>query len=300
MSNELVLRALRSGRRARTIWRRILIRDTRIAPMVRREGGDRPSSAPRCSSPAGASPASVSAGAPSSRPQASVERPVARAGCREPLRREPARGPQHHVKPAASSDLQPESRAAHVTAKATSTMPQSGGTRVVGLGGVEGAARVQGDERNTRGPSAPPVSGQRDSYKPTAKSSRAQRESEGVVVPLMTATNNAVGGKGLYFGRARNEGTCQGMAGKTGPNHPAARPRDDHAQQPRHELGTSAKRLRAPMSRLRPDSRSVFRVIGRRSVHAAPRRPSVSRGPEIGTHGLKGGPALSRPFLNRN
>src|SRR5687768_8993767 len=185
--------------------------------MVRREEGDRSSSASRCSSPAGASPVSVSAGAPSSRPQVPVERPVARAGCQEPLRREPARGPQHQVKPAASTDLQPESRADHVAAKATSAMPQSGGVRVAGLGGVGGAARVQGDERNTRGPSAPPWSGQSASYKPTAKASRAQRESEGVVVLLIAATNNAVGGKGLCFGRARTEGTCQGMAGRTGP-----------------------------------------------------------------------------------
>ena len=80
----------------------------------------------RRSSPAGASPVSVSAGAPSSRPQAAGESPVARAGCQEPLRREPARGPQHQVKPAASSDLQPESRAGHVAAKAMSAAPQSG------------------------------------------------------------------------------------------------------------------------------------------------------------------------------
>ena len=139
--------------------------------MVRRDEADRRSSASRCSSPAGASPASVSAGAPSSRPQASGESPVAQAGCQKPLRREPARGPQHHVKPAASTDLQPESRAAHVTAKATSAVPQSGGARAAGLGGVGGAARVHGDERNTRGPSARPGSGQRDSYKPTAKAS---------------------------------------------------------------------------------------------------------------------------------
>ena len=92
----------------------------RLSRMVRRDEADRRSSASRCSSPAGASPVSVSAGAPSSRPQASGESPVAQAGCQKPLRREPARGPQHQVKPAASTELQSESRAAHVTAKATS------------------------------------------------------------------------------------------------------------------------------------------------------------------------------------
>ena len=96
---------------------------------------------------------------------------MAQAGCRKPLRREQARGPQHEVKPAASTELQPESRAAHVTAKATSRARQSGDARARGLGGVRGAARVQGDERNTRGPSARPGSGQGASYKPKAKAS---------------------------------------------------------------------------------------------------------------------------------
>jgi hypothetical protein len=99
----------------------------------------------------------------SSRPKALPETAAARAGCQEPLRREPVRGPQRYVKPAASTESQPESRAAHVTAKATSSAPQSGGVRAGGLGGVRGAARGQGEERNTRGPSAQPQSGQRGS-----------------------------------------------------------------------------------------------------------------------------------------
>ena len=259
---------------------------------MRRDEGDRASSASRRSSPAGASPVSVSAGAPSSRPQASGESPVARAGCRKPLRREPARGPQHQVKPAASSDLQPESRAGHVAAKATSAVSQSG-DHAAGLGGVRGVARVHGAERNTRGPSARPWSGQRASYKPTAKSSRAQRESEGVVVPAITATNNAVGGKGLCFGRARNEGTCQGMAGRTGSNNPDVHQRVVTTQQPRHELGPYAKPFPVSMTRLRRDVRGVLRFIAGRAAHAASRRPSVSRVREIRMHGLKGGPAPS-------
>jgi hypothetical protein len=174
----------------------------------------------------------------------------------------------------------------------TSVASQSG-DHAAGLGGVWGAARVHGDRWNVRGPSAPPQSRQSDSYKPTAKSSRAQRESEGAVVLRITASNNVVGGKGLCFGRARNEDTCQGMAGRTGPNHPGAPSRVVNAQPPRHELGTPAKRLRASMTRLQPDSCCDLRVTGRRSAQAAPRRPSGSRVPAIGTHGLKGGPALS-------
>src|SRR3989454_12422583 len=112
--------------------------------MVRRDDADARASVSRRSSPAGASPVSVSAGAPSSRPQVRDESRVAQAGCQEPLRREPARGPQHEVKPAASTDSQSESRAGHFAAKAMSAMPQSGGVRVAGLGGVEGVAGGQG------------------------------------------------------------------------------------------------------------------------------------------------------------
>ena len=186
----------------------------------RDEIGSRPPVS-RCSSPAGASPASVSAGAPSSRPQASAERPVARAGCQKPLRREPVRGPQPYVKPAASTKLQPESRAAHVTAKATSPAPRSGGARAGGLGGVQGAARGHGDDRNTRGPSARSWSGQRGSYKPRAKSSAAQRASEGTIVVSSLATNNARGAKGPCGGHADRASTRQGMTGRTGSNPPA-------------------------------------------------------------------------------
>jgi hypothetical protein len=267
--------------------------------MVRRDEVGRRPAASRCSSPAGASPASVSAGAPSSRPQAVDESPTARAGCQEPLRREPVRGPQHYVKPAASSDPQSESRAGHVAAKAMSAMPQSGGTRVAGLGGVWGAARVQGEERNTRGPSAQPGSGQRGSYKPTAKSSRAQRESEGIVVLVTVAANNVTRGKGPCFGRARHEGKRKGMAGTTGPNLPDSHERVVNARQPQPELRMPANRQRASISRLRSDSRSAVRDVAARGEHAASGRPSVSRVREIRTHGLKGGPALSpMTFVN--
>jgi hypothetical protein len=218
---------------------------------------------------------------------------VAQAGCRKPLRREPVRGPQPNVKLAASSQLQPERRAGHVAAKTMSRVLQSGDVRARELGGVRSAARGHGAERNTRGPSAPPWSGHRASYKPMAKSSRAQRESEGTVVLMRTATNNAVGGKGSCFGRARNEGKHKGMAGKTGPNHPVKCGLGDNVRQPLHELGTWVERCGVSSWRLRSDTRRNFRDVGRRVVHTSSRRPSVSRVPEIGMHGLKGGPAPS-------
>jgi len=267
--------------------------------MVRRDGARRAIvalAAPRCSSPAGVSPASVSTGTPSSRPQASAERPVARAGCQRPLRRKPARGPQPNVKPAASTHLQSESRAAHGTVKATSDAPWSGGVRASGLGGVWGAARVHGDERNTRDPSARPESGHRGSYKPTAKSSRAQRESEGVVVPVIVATNNATGGKDPCSGLVDRAATCKGMTGRTGSNHPAEYQLSVNARHPQHRLGSRPSDGRSVDSRRRFSWRSDLlrqprgmRRLRSRCTTLRSDRPPESRVREIRTHGLNGG-----------
>src|ERR1700712_698729 len=101
--------------------------------MVRRDDGRSPGalSARNLSSgwddPAGEKPASEGAGAPSSRPAAEGEIPTAEAWRRKRERQQKlfstkqARGPQHEVKPAASTDEQSESRAGHFAAKATST-----------------------------------------------------------------------------------------------------------------------------------------------------------------------------------
>src|SRR5215210_497985 len=139
--------------------------------MVRREGEVAASAgtSPRCASPAGEGPAPVSAEAPGSRPRTGGEIPTSQAGCRKPAERresgsrEQARGPQHEVKPAASTEEQWEGRAVHVTAKARPGRPVSDGSQ--GLPGVGGAARVQGGERNTGDPSAQPRSGRGGSYK---------------------------------------------------------------------------------------------------------------------------------------
>lgn len=156
--------------------------------MVRRDdpGGGMGWFVPRwgscCAFPAGGSPVPVGAGAPGSRSRGEGEIPRPQAGRRKPTSGgEQARGPQHEVKPAASTEEQFGGRAAHVTAKATrgALDPE----RAPRSGGVGGAARVQGDERNTGDPSGRPRSGQGGSYKPKAKSSAVQRESEGIVVP---------------------------------------------------------------------------------------------------------------------
>jgi len=140
-----------------------------------------------CASPTGVSPVPVSIGAPVSRPQALEGDFRARAGYHKsakwhrPFNGERTRGPQLKVKPAASTKLQSAGRADHVTAKATllARAPKLAG----GCGGVRGAARVSGEGWNTRDPSAWPMSRQGGSYKPEAKASTVQRESEGIVVP---------------------------------------------------------------------------------------------------------------------
>jgi len=165
---------------------------------------------------------------------------VGQAGCRKPLRREQVRGPQHHVKLAASTDSQSESRAVHVPAKATPPLSQSGEVDAGGLGGVRGAARGHGAERNTRDPSAQPGSGQRGSYKPPAKSSAAQRESEGIVVVASRATNNARGAKGPCGGSVGRASTREGMTARS--NHPGGPESVDHVRQLQRRLWSAAKR----------------------------------------------------------
>jgi hypothetical protein len=249
-----------------------------------------------CACPTGESPVPVGAEAPGSRPQARGEIHVVRAGRRKPLRREQQRGPQHEVKLAASKEKQSGSRAAHVTAKATSSALVS--ERADGPGGAGSAARVDGEVRNTRDPSWPPSSRQGASSKPMAKWSAVKRESEGLVVPRKVATNNASGGKGPCLGHARGEGKREGMAAESGPNDPDACTCDVQVRQPQCELWAGAERhgraSRGAMKRARIDTRACAqRQVAPRVAHAPSRRPSVSRVPEIDTHGLKGGPALS-------
>ncbi len=196
----------------------------------------------RCTDPAGASPARVSAGAPGSRPQAADREVRVQVGCQEPLRREQECGPQHKVNPAASLHLKCGSRAAHFTAKATTVRHETGEESRVESTGVWGAARIQGSVRNGRGPSAPPLSRPGSPYKPKVKSGAAQRESEGVIVPMIAVEHNAAGGKDPCFGQAGSGGKREGMVG-TGsrPNTPGGRRPTDKVRRLQKRLWTAAK-----------------------------------------------------------
>ena len=83
-----------------------------------------------------------------------------------------------------------------------------------------GVARAHSLGRNRRGPSAWPASGEDQVYKPMVKSPGGQRESEGVVVALIGAQDNAPGGKGPHFDHACGEGKRKGMAGSSRSNSP--------------------------------------------------------------------------------
>jgi RNA-directed DNA polymerase len=78
------------------------------------------------------------------------------------------------------------------------------------------------------------------SYKPVVKSSGAQRESDGVVVPLIAGRNPA-GGKGPDFGHASNGGKRKGMAGTARPNHPGGHRPADNVRQLQNRLWAAAK-----------------------------------------------------------
>lgn len=109
---------------------------------------------------------------------------------------------------------------------------------------------MQGEARNTRDPTAQPESGRGGSYKPKAKSSAVQRESEGIVVPQTVASatgtkavkNNAAGGKGPCGGRADVAGKCERMAGETGPNDSGGLGPRAKVQQLQRQLWAAAKR----------------------------------------------------------
>ena len=187
------------------------------------------------------------------------------------LKRKQERGPQHQVKPTASTDLQSRSRSAHFTGEATSVTRLSESAGAAGPGGVLGAARGQGEVRNARGPSAQREQPQGYPYKPMAKSGAVQRESEGAVVLVMAPTNNDAGGKGPCFSHAEHVGTREGLSGKTGSNHPDGR--TVVVQFKAQEPGSARLRERA-----KPLAQATRRGL------------SASRVREIRTHGLTGGP----------
>ena len=200
----------------------------------------------RCASLTGASPVSVAVGGPSSRSPLSGRDSSGEAGCRKPgnqrklVTGKQVCGPQHEVNPGASTQLQSGSRVAHVTTKATEEAPDP--KRATSSGGVWGAARIEGQARNTRGPSYRPSSRQGAQHKQAAKARTGERKSEGVVVASIAAQHNAEVAKGPCDEYVQDAGKCEGMPGETGANHPHGRKSVAKVRQLQRALWVCAKR----------------------------------------------------------
>src|SRR5260370_26043805 len=110
--------------------------------------------------------------------------------------------------------------------------------------GVWGAARAHSSLRNRRDPSARSTSGTDRAYKPTVKASGAQRESEGVIVPLRVVQENATGGKGPCFGDASAGGKSEGMVRFAESKHPGGCEPIDKVRRLQRKLYVAAKRDR--------------------------------------------------------
>jgi RNA-directed DNA polymerase len=83
----------------------------------------------------------------------------------------------------------------------------------------------EGRARNRRDPSSRTESGQSAVDKPSAKRRRAERESEGHVVPTKTVTTTPSEGRSPALTTAASGAACEGMV-RTGPNHPIDKVRE--------------------------------------------------------------------------
>ena len=161
---------------------------------------------------AGGSPVPVGTGAPGSRPRFVVETRRAERGVKSLF------GGSKCAGRSVKRTLQPRQihngRAEPLMSRRRPcpASPGPGSARRVSSG-VREAARAHSLVRNRRDPSAWPSSGKDQGYKPMVKSFGGQRESDGVVVPLIGVQHNAPGGKGPDFDHAGDAGKREGMTG---------------------------------------------------------------------------------------
>ena len=253
--------------------------------------------------PAGASPVRVSAGASGSRPQSRGEIPAAERGVESLFGGSKRVGWDCSL---VTVTIGEPSRSCHGEGHVRQSHSRigCGGS----LRGTETCTRARSDHGTRETRLASLVSKDR-SYKPKAKSSGGQRESDGVVVVQIGVQNNAPGAKDPDFDRACVGRERQGMpahllrANHPGGRMPAVPPASEMAlwascrpvalALPRCRLWAVAKRpqhpsLHAKQSRWGDSPRAAcWRRFGAGRV-AAPGRSSVSRVRENRTHGLKG------------
>ena len=171
---------------------------------------------------AGGSPVPVGTGAPGSRPRFVVETRRAERGVKSLFGGSKCAG--RSVKRTLQPRQTHNGRAEPLMSRRRPCPagPVPGSARRV-LSGVREAARAHSLVRNRRDPSAWPASGKDRGYKPMVKSCGGQRESEGVVVPLIGVQHNAPGGKGPNFDHACDVGKREGMTGCARSNYPGGR-----------------------------------------------------------------------------
>ena len=192
--------------------------------------------------PAGVSPARVIAGEPGSRPRSVVERRRAERGVKSLLggsKRAGRSATRHESCSLVKFTTGEPSRSFRgegpcPTSWQVPERPLVGSPRGRGIG-----THARSGSEQERPVCAGLVSKDR-SYKPMVKSSGAQRESDGAVVPLIAGMNPA-GGKGPDFGHAGGRGTRKGMAGTAWPNHPGGHKPADNVRQLQNRLWAAAK-----------------------------------------------------------
>jgi len=179
-----------------------------------------------CVGLAGASPAAVSADAPRSRSRVQEEIPSSERDVKSPSGAIWLPGGERSRGPSMKRTLQPrdiDTRKGGMAEPIMSRRRQQTAPCEVGavqdVPGVWRRARGDSPTRNRRDPTRQPTSGRDRSYKPKVKGTGAGRESEGLIVPLKTATRTPSEGRGPTLITLARGGKCEGMVIKTQQPH---------------------------------------------------------------------------------
>ncbi len=174
----------------------------------------------RCVGLAGGSPATVSTGAPCSRPRAAGEIPTSKRGVESPTGAVWCLGGKQSRGPSMKRTLQPrdiDTRKGGMAEPLSSRRRQQTASMRAGemqdVPGVGRRARGNSPARNRRDPTRPPTSGKDPSYKPMAKWRGAGRESEGLIVPMRTVNRTPSERRGPALVALVVGGKCEDMAG---------------------------------------------------------------------------------------
>jgi hypothetical protein len=179
-----------------------------------------------CVGLAGESPAAVSAGAPRSRSRIRGEIPLSERDVKSPSAAVRLPGGKRSRGPSMKRTLQPRDIDTRkggmaepiMSRRRQQTAPGQAGA-VQDVPGVWRRARGDSPTRNRRDPTRQPTFGKDRSYKPKVKWTGAGRESEGLIVPLRTATKTPSEGRGPALVTLVRGGKCEGMVVQTEQPH---------------------------------------------------------------------------------